>query len=867
MVLVQYHHHNDIMSLRPSGQSHHHFESAFDLEAVVHRLAHWLPSQNPLKDFIHHNTLHALEDQPFFTALAMASKLYGSRISPPLSDYQNRYQDGRIYKTYLDLAIKRQGIPESESDRFHARLHEPDGNAHYPPRSLAMDGMRQAWHTTLGVHLDAWVHPVLFRLMSNYLDQGISYWSIPDQQESFWGCIRRLVHESFIPLYPLGDPDVALWLKASPDEAIEACLKRLVGHPDYYEQYLLEMVLAHPGWSGMVHVIEKQPGSLLFRREASLKETMAVELLLQWAFMNTRNSHFKALVETIEPSKYPGLELLADAAEIDPILKVWHEAMELSLYADLLIALQEKPRGEDSVSSPSAQAIFCIDDRECSIRRHLETVSPSIETFGAAGFFGIEFFYKGIEDVFPVAQCPIVVKPQHLIVERLADQTANRRDIANKRAFKPTEVFHNWLFTQTVGLVYGFRLLLDVFRPGTKLPKLNSMGSKAGETELHLYRAHDECNEEGHLLGFTFSEMADRIEGFLRNIGLISEFAPVVLVVAHGSTTTNNPHFAAYDCGACSGKPGAPNARAFAQMANEPMVRSLLADRGIAIPSETVFVAALHNTTCDTIEYFDLRQDQRTLPAAFFKFKRAMLEALRRNAHERCRWFELGPALGDLDRASQHVKDRALSIFEPRPEYNHSNNLYCVVGRRSLTRGLFLDRRAFLHSYEPQQDPLGLILQRILSQVIPVCGGINLEYLFSTIDNSIYGAGTKLPHNVMGLVGVANGVEGDLRTGLPSQMIEVHEPARLLIVVEQVTPIMDRALQAIGDLTGLIDRGWVHLVACHPEHRTSQQYLQGNWVPFELPKGFRVPSAADSRSVYEGKTSTIPVHILEEQGG
>jgi uncharacterized protein YbcC (UPF0753/DUF2309 family) len=848
-----------------SAHSALHSQTSFDLEASLHRLAHWLPTQNPLKDFIHHNTLHALEDQPFHTALAMASKLYGSKLSLPLSDYQARYQEGRIYKTYLDLAIRRYGIPESELNGFHTRLHEPDDQAHYPPRSLAVDGIRHAWHTTMGVHLDAWVHPVLFRLISNYLDQGISYWAIPDQQESFWCCIQRLVHDSFVPLYPLGDSEVSAWLQNSPDDAIAACLHRLVGHPAHYEQYLLEMLLAHPGWSGMVHVIEHQPSSLLFRRQASLKETLAVELLLQWAFLNTRNSKFKPLIETIETADYPGLELLQSVEEIDPILKIWHEAMEMSLYADLILAIQEKPRTSESVMTPSAQAVFCIDDRECSIRRHLESVSPTIETFGAAGFFGIEFFYKGIEDVFPVAQCPIVVKPQHLVVEKRT-HALQSKVLAGKRAFTPTKVLRNWLWTQTIGLAYGLRLLIDVFRPGTKIPQFMSVDAKSTETELHLYRAQDECNEEGHLLGFTFSEMADRIEGFLRNIGLTTQFAPVVLMVAHGSTTTNNPHFAAYDCGACSGKPGAPNARAFAQMANEPMVRSLLAERGILIPAETVFVAALHDTTADTVEYFDLKLDQRTLPAAFFQFKRSMQEALRRNAHERSRWFELGPSLGDFDLAHQHVKDRSLSIFEPRPEYNHSNNLYCVVGRRSLTRGLFLDRRAFLHSYEPRHDPKGLILQRILSQVIPVCGGINLEYYFSTVDNSIYGAGTKLPHNVMGLVGVANGVEGDLRTGLPSQMIEVHEPARLLIVVEQDSEIIDLALKGIGSLTGLIERAWVHLVSCDPEHRSAQQYLNGHWVPFELPKGFRVPRAPDSKSVYEGKNRTIPVHILEEQG-
>lgn len=134
-----------------------------------------------------------------------------------------------------------------------------------------------------------------------------------------------------------------------------------------------------------------------------------------------------------------------------------------------------------------------------------------------------------------------------------------------------------------------------------------------------------------------------------------------------------------------------------------------------------------------------------------------------------------------------------------------------------------MDRRAFLHSYDPDKDASGNIMVRILSAIIPVCGGINLEYLFSCIDNSVYGAGTKLPHNVIGLLGVANGVEGDLRTGLPQQMIEVHEPARLLIVAEQTCAILDKALANIGDLKEWLDNDWVRLVSCHPT--TKEQFL------------------------------------------
>ena len=203
---------------------------------------------------------------------------------------------------------------------------------------------------------------------------------------------------------------------------------------------------------------------------------------------------------------------------------------------------------------------------------------------------------------------------------------------------------------------------------------------------------------------------------------------------------------------------------------------------------------------------------------------------------------------------------RASSIFEPRPEYNHSNNLYAIVGRRELTRDLFLDRRAFLHSYDPATDAQGDIMARILSAVIPVCGGINLEYLFSRIDNSVYGAGTKLPHNVIGLLGVANGVEGDLRTGLPSQMIEVHEPARLLIVVEQTRDILDKTIAKLGALKEWLDNDWVRFVSCHPSSRELFLYSVNGWEAVELPDDCEIPLAAHSENIVAGQTQTIPVH-------
>ncbi|TRZ65288.1 MAG: DUF2309 domain-containing protein [Comamonadaceae bacterium] len=840
----------------------------FDLDATIDHIAHWLPTQGPIKDFIHHNTLHAVQHYPFHKGVAIAAKVFGARSYLPSADYQAMYRQGRIKDFAINWAIEHSGYGQEDYLELREKLFVVDSHEHYPPVSLANHGIRNNWLTHLEVDLNSLVRPILFRLLANFLDQGISRWTLAKEGERFWDCVWRLSQNSLLPLYPFNDPVVRELLNQSPDVAILSCLQRIVGAESFYEQYLLEMLLTHPGWSGMVRLIELDPKALLERREISLKTMIAVELLAELAILrNKKGADFASIAEIPHSSDIPLLNEYEDKTIVPLTLKIWHEAMEYSLHTELLAALKDQDVVKKAKDAPIVQALFCIDDRECSLRRYLEALNSGIETFGAAGFFGIDFLYQGFDDAYPVAQCPNILSPKHLILEsNLQPETDTTAvDGLSDLHIKPHSLFRGWLFTQILGIGYAARMVWDVFRPGSQLLKIKKLSEVDAHTHLHLLRENDEPTEDGRLLGFSFTEMADKLEGLLRNIGLTKNFSPWVVVVAHGSSSVNNPHFAAYDCGACSGKPGAPNARAFAWMANHESVREILRGRGIDIPSSSHFVAALHNTSRDEITYFDKHLFEHYPTDVLQTFQDTMQQALQKNALERCRWFELGPQSASHDEAHEHVMGRASSIFEPRPELNHSNNLYCVVGRRNLTRDLFLDRRAFLHSYDPESDPEGQLIVKILSAIIPVCGGINLEYLFSRIDNSIYGAGTKLPHNVIGLLGVANGVEGDLRTGLPAQMIEVHEPARLLIVIEQTTPLLDLAFTKLGaSLKEWLDNEWVRLVACHPDHRELLYYHSSGWEPVELPMDCLAPSANRSEDIIVGQTATIPVHILRE---
>jgi hypothetical protein len=773
---------------------------------------------------------------------------------------------------------------------------------------------RDALLEATGEDTDRLVHDLLIRFTSSFLDQGFASWPLPDRRAGYF--------RSFLEIYrrPGGPPD--RWLRGlatelqriaslrmGPLDSIAESLD-LLGVDDQ-ELFMTRSLLALRGWAGMIWQMEQRADRAVQPASAgSLIEFLAVRLVLDrlaaahvarealgfaGPLAQVRDAARRAIPErpsfSVDQRAFVVFQLaqvlgwdpltlwkLAPAGwdqllrEIEAfsgverrrVFQLAYERRFVTRTLDAVAARVSEPA--ERVATPEFQALFCLDEREESMRRHLEEVAPHCETFGAAGFFNIPIYYRGAADAHFMPLAPVVIRPQHYVredvvytLEELHRRRARTRQVlgtATHQMHVGSRSFAGGAFLAALfGPLANFPLVARILFPRLTSRIRRIAGSFVRTpplTQLQLERSAPEPGPERGHLGFSVPEMAAIVERLLRDIGLTSRFAPLVLVCGHGSSSLNNPHGSAYNCGACGGGMGGPNARSFAQMANDPRIRELLKGQGIHVPSGTWFVGGLHNTCNDGVTWFDL---ERLPPSHKDDFARAVAafdEARCRNAHERCRRFESAPLHLSPEAALRHVEGRSEDLAQTRPECGHATNAICIVGRRERIRGLFLDRRAFLTSYDPTQDDAqSTILTRLLSAAVPVCAGINLEYYFSYVDPAGFGCSTKLPHNVTSLLGVMDGAASDLRTGLPWQMVEIHEPVRLLFIIEATPEALTGIMERNESIGRLIRNRWVLAAVLDPESNQLQVYHHGRFLPY-TPETPELVWADSSVSWYRG---------------
>jgi uncharacterized protein len=777
-----------------------------------------------------------------------------------------------------------------------------------------------------GLDTDAWIHPPFIRFLAGYLDQGLAYWSMPARDRGIHGCFLEIYRTTLVA-------QCGGWARTLPTlvaadhtagrnalDSIAHSLAELDVHEDEYADYLSAELLALRGWAGIVRQIEERPDRVPARDlTVTLRGYLAVRLLFERAALDHaakqlsftgRLSELRGWLRRRLPVAPPSTSVdrawplfhVAQLCGLDAsIVQQWtphqvaqleselqrldslhrrrilHQAFERAIRYPLYDALvHHLPHA--AAEAPSFQAIFCIDEREESFRRHLEEVEPACETLSTAGFFNVAMYHEGVNDAHPRPLCPVAIRPEHYVAEVEADgqRLVERTRRLHRRAagFLGYNVhlgsrlpMRGAVLMTAFGWLALVPLVLRVVFPwlSSRWRRVRQTTITTSRTRLQLDR-DDEAPPIGKHSGFTVREMADIVRRVIEDIGVRDRLSPLVLVIGHGSISLNNPHESAHDCGACGGGRGGPNARAFAQMANDPRVRQLLAAEGVSIDARTWFVGAQRNTCNNEVTLFD----EDLVPAAWRPLLARAVDAIetarRREAHERCRRFDGVPRWYPPTAALAHVQGRADDLAQPRPEYGHATNAFCVIGRRMRTRGLFLDRRAFLVSYDPSRDNDGAVLARIMAAVVPVVAGISLEYYFSYVDPTGYGCGTKLPHNVTSLLGVMDGAQSDLRTGLPWQMVEIHEPTRLAIVVEGTRERLLRVVAANPDIERLVRNRWVWLACLDAEAGTLWELGSSGFIA-HTPEHIRAVVTGESSAWYQGKRGFLaPAAIVPAVG-
>jgi uncharacterized protein len=739
------------------------------------------------------------------------------------------------------------------------------------------------------------IHPLIIRLISSFLDQGQSFWPNPFLSKGFWDFFIFDISsmEGFTTDWTtVLVSKVKTYSSSSPKEVIEQELTKKGIPPQMWEDYLLEILFDLKGWAGMVNKLELEPWQATVKApKVTLLDYLAAVLLVESAidtFQSEKNSIDLSMLhgreEKIELKSFQLAialyqitnsfrlnerwminicpeELLKIIDEIDlsehrDRTRLWHEAYEHHFHREAIEAIADHPTAANQ-ELKNSQVLFCIDDREESIRRHLEEIDSMVETFGVVGFFGIDMKFSSVSNKRLIALCPPVIAPSRIIREiPISDAETFKkwnffRGTSDLGLYYHTRtLFRGFISTLVLGMLSVIPMTVQVFFPqhSKKLRKrMYSIFGKEPETEMQI-----ESSEEG--VGYAKQEQAKIVQAVLSMCG-ISTFSELVILLGHGSSSNNNPFRQAYGCGACGGNAGIPNSRVYAKMANDPLVREEVRKLGINIPESTFFVSGYHDTCTDELFFFNEKEVPKGHQKNFERIRQNLHLAARLNAFERCQRFSSFNPQEGPDAALIHVRERAFDIAQPRPEYGHSSNALAIVSRRDLTKGLYMNRRSFLLSYDWTKDPDGSVLKQVVLGGVPVAVNINLDYYFSAVDNDNFGCGSKLPLNLTSLLGVMTGSQSDLRIGLARQMVEIHEPIRNLTIIEAPLDKVRSLFDGHPRLRNLLYNHWMRLAVKDP--------VTNKWWIF-TQKEFEEISFENKKFKYFGSSMDLLNHHIED---
>ena len=787
--------------------------------------------------------------RPVRQVAARMAVLGGIQVFPARDYVRQAWDEGRI--TRADLASALATLPAARAALTESQCLEALRSAPALPRlpllidELDDDPLRHArlsWRQAI-------THQVS-QTCAAYFDRHQADWQ-PERPAGLYAFWRdTLTHDHGIGVL-MGLPKLGHSLDALPatrQDAERWVLQRLGLPEPVWADYLEAVLLTVNGWASWCAYLGWQ-ARLDGQSDAHLRDLLAIRLAWGAILLESRDdAAARRAFAAVQAQWGRAPDLQRQAEDMLLVDEVWQVALEAGYQRQLARRLGTTvPPGAMAGAEPAVevQAAFCIDVRSEPMRRALEAVWPAIQTIGFAGFFGLPVAYTPLATHARRPQLPGLLAPALEVTDRItaaapgADAHTEHTDERAAHARQRRFAFADQLLATTrwPGAAFSFVEAAGLAYLGTLGRWLSpATGSRVRDDLAGLparYRAVCRptlaaADLEGKVA------LAARV---LHAMGLDRGLAPLVLLVGHGSQSANNAHAAALDCGACCGQTGEVNARALAALLNDPAVRAGLRASGIEVPEQTVFVAALHNTTTDEIEGFDLDLLPPAARGRWDRLHTVFAHACDQVRRERAPRLGIAPRAGHAELLAQ-LRRRANDGAQTRPEWGLAGNAAFVIAPRHRTRGVVLEGRCFLHDYDAGNDADGSVLELLMTAPMLVTHWINWQYHASTCDPARMGSGNKVLHNVVGgHIGVFEGNGGDLRIGLARQSVHdgerwMHEPLRLTVIIDAPRQAIERVIGQHAVVRQLLDNGWLHLWRF--DEAGLLRYGNGDWHALEL---------------------------------
>lgn len=773
----------------------------------------------PLRDFVAVNPWLGLSDRRFSAARRLLRSVSDAEMLMPMEYYRSLFASGRFTADDVREAVSERNEDDHSSDITVESLLSQLQGGQVEERAAAGSSRRtirtiaEITDATTGSAWGDFVSEELGTFCGGYFDEGQAAWSFPWKHLSLfqaWRSSAQVDRRGPLMGLSLYGPIVRS-LPHTPEAAIAWALTTLRIPADLWGPFLLCQAFSVPGWCAWA---KYQDAEKTARGEEADTLIGLLAVRLVWDVILSRSlavqvdwSSLQKIWQTA--GQRARVADQADATRRLLLLRATELAWQRSLIGSLPQSSADERAESVEGSDHLAQMVFCIDVRSERYRRHLEQSSDQISTYGFAGFFGVPVARQPLDSDECIPQVPALLRPKVIVADTLPEvsERENAQTLDRLRWRRQLKSWWKQLqssavscfgFVETAGLLYGSHLLTSTLK----------RGQLSAEAAMPATSPDPQALEKSE---WSQSDQVDLAESILRGIGITSDYAPLVVLCGHGSSVANNPLKAGLDCGACCGHSGEFNARFAAGLLNRGEIRRSLIQRGIHIPQETWFTAAVHNTTTDKLTFPDAADVPAEAQEPLQQLRQATAEATMRTQTERL------PDLGAT--TVDQLMARATDWSEVRPEWGLAGNAAFIVGPRSWTRGIDLGGRTFLHSYDEQKDADFAVLEQIMTAPLVVAHWISMQYYASSVDNRSYGSGSKTIHNVVGRIGVLSGNGGDLMTGLPLQSVSdgetlQHQPLRLLAVVKAPRTAVEEILQRHSSVEDLVINQWMNLLVC-----------------------------------------------------